>query len=554
VNNKSAENADVLNNLPNPFYFAAGFFFVFALGFVQFWDGRFKMKGDGISYLDLADSYLRIDLQAIANSSWSPLYPFVIAACKKIANPSPEFEFPFVHAVNFLIFAAALIAFHWTFFQIVKDFAASVKIYVAYLASLSLLTYCAVGLISVSSVTPDMLLLGALILLTGIYAKWKQTKNWNLLFVLGAICGIAYLCKAAFFPVSLVALAVLFVEIFRKHDLNKALLPIAGFALIAAPWIIFLSFEKGRLTFSDIGWINYCIDVKSCENFNSTYRERLENSSDILIFNTIYKDATFPPWFDLSESRMETVVRFSAAEQFDTTAKSVKHAAEIVFNIFTIPFFIFCLSIAFFRRRKFVESFKIYWFPALLSLAAICAYLTTHIEERYLAPLLFPLLLPFIVCYLKSNEEEGELNNSGNVNFLFSALLIFAALALLCTSIYPTFKNFGKTSDAFSADFAAAQKAEALGINPGDKVIVFGDGVRLYWARLARIKIVGESVDPNFFWNATGDQKQAILCELQGKGINAIVTNLVVPKNDSENWKEVDWRKSYVFIISCPAK
>src|SRR6185369_13250535 len=43
------------------------------LGALQAWDRRYAMNPDGISYLDVADAYLRGDWAVAVNGYWSPL-------------------------------------------------------------------------------------------------------------------------------------------------------------------------------------------------------------------------------------------------------------------------------------------------------------------------------------------------------------------------------------------------------------------------------------------------------------------------------------------------
>src|SRR5258708_5884113 len=45
------------------------------LGLLQAWDFRFEMNPDGISYLDMAEAFLRDGYSGLVNGYWSPLYP-----------------------------------------------------------------------------------------------------------------------------------------------------------------------------------------------------------------------------------------------------------------------------------------------------------------------------------------------------------------------------------------------------------------------------------------------------------------------------------------------
>ena len=83
------------------------------LGFLHAWAGRYAMNPDGVSYLDVGDAFWRRDWRVAINGWWSPLYSWTMGVVLGIVKPSPHFEFPLVHLVNFGIFILALLAFRF---------------------------------------------------------------------------------------------------------------------------------------------------------------------------------------------------------------------------------------------------------------------------------------------------------------------------------------------------------------------------------------------------------------------------------------------------------
>ena len=58
------------------------------LGFAHVWaDHHYLMNADAMSYIDIAEAYLRKDWHAAVNSYWSPLYSWLIAVGLAIAKP-----------------------------------------------------------------------------------------------------------------------------------------------------------------------------------------------------------------------------------------------------------------------------------------------------------------------------------------------------------------------------------------------------------------------------------------------------------------------------------
>src|SRR2546423_38037 len=82
------------------------------------WTARFGMNPDGMSYLDVADTYLHHPFIQAINGYWSPLYSWLLAAGLWVLKPSASWEFAAVQVVNFLIFLGTLFCFEFFWFGI----------------------------------------------------------------------------------------------------------------------------------------------------------------------------------------------------------------------------------------------------------------------------------------------------------------------------------------------------------------------------------------------------------------------------------------------------
>src|SRR5687767_12529630 len=76
---------------------------------------------DCISYLDIGDAYFRHDLKPAINSSWSPLYSWVLGAAIYVVRPSAYWEFPLVNLISFIIFVFALLSFEFFLSRLIHD-------------------------------------------------------------------------------------------------------------------------------------------------------------------------------------------------------------------------------------------------------------------------------------------------------------------------------------------------------------------------------------------------------------------------------------------------
>ena len=70
-----------------------------------------------------------------------------------------------------------------------------------------------------------------------------------------------------------------------------------------------------------------------------------------------------------------------------------------------------------------------------------------------------------------------------------------------------------------------------IGVRPGDKVAVLGDGNWSYWARLGRLRIVATVMGPDTprFWAASPQQKAKVFQIFAESGARVVVTSNLPP-------------------------
>ena len=96
-----------------------------ALGAVHTWADRFSMNADGISYIDMGIAYWRGDWTMAINGYWSPLYAWLVGLALLLLAPTPYWEFPAVHLVNFVVYLCAFGCFHFFLTELLRDPGAS---------------------------------------------------------------------------------------------------------------------------------------------------------------------------------------------------------------------------------------------------------------------------------------------------------------------------------------------------------------------------------------------------------------------------------------------
>src|SRR5205823_695282 len=218
------------------------------LAAVEAWLARFDMYSDGVSYLDLSDAFRTGHWQAAVNAYWSPLYPFLLGMASAVFRPTPYWEFPVVHLVNFLVFLAALGSFHYFFsgFSRLAGGNDDQRLDLAWVAfGYALFLWSSLKLISISVVSPDMLVAVFALLAAGMLArivlvrKQGGAAGWGAFALLGVVLGLGYLAKAPMLPIGLAFLvcAVAAAGISRASLLQGAL-ALGVLVMVAAPFIM----------------------------------------------------------------------------------------------------------------------------------------------------------------------------------------------------------------------------------------------------------------------------------------------------------------------------
>jgi hypothetical protein len=80
------------------------------------------MNLDGIRYLDIGDAFIRGYWNNAISALWSGLYGWLLGIVTWLIRPTPAWEFPVVHLVNLLIFAASLASFEFLLSSLAKVF------------------------------------------------------------------------------------------------------------------------------------------------------------------------------------------------------------------------------------------------------------------------------------------------------------------------------------------------------------------------------------------------------------------------------------------------
>lgn len=555
------------------------------MGAVQGWAYRYTMWSDGISYLDMGDAYFRGDWNLALNGHWSPLYSWVLGLSFFILKPSPYWEFPLVHLVNFILYIVALVCFEFFLGELLFYYQNKVAIadgknnyfkipewvwivlgYTIFLWSS--LKWIRVPVEDTAAVTPDMCATALVYIASGLLLRiYAKSDSWYNFIILGFVLGLSYLSKTAMFPLAFVFLGV---SLFSVGNLRRAfprvLVALLVFTITVAPFITAFSLAKGRLTYGDTGKTTYAWFVSGVQ---PGYRHWQGNPPDHgkpkhptrQIFDNppVYEFASpfnvsYAPWYDPSYWYEGVKTKFNLGKQLATIAKIASSYYKMFFAQLAFGYLIVaCMG----DRLKFAgKDLAQNWRILIPAIAGLGVYMLVYLEERYVAS--------FVVLLFAGVLASVRLPDSQKSKKLITAMTLAALIVSGGYLAKDSINDVGKRLN--TAEHIDWQVADGLnnqmGIKPGDKVgyiayfskrrqTIVDGAFAGHWARLARVRIVSEvdAKDADSFWSAEPSVQAEVIKAIASTGVKAIVSGNIPPLNTFKDWKKLGNTESYAYLI-----
>ncbi len=271
------------------------------------------MTWDGIQYLDDADQYFSGNWASAANSQWSPLYVWLIGAFLHIVHPSPFWEFPIVHLVNFCIAVFSLAGFQFFLSNLMRSLSGklgAIPPWTVIVIGYASFLYATLDFTSLAIVTPDLLMHAFVYFAAGLLVRIAAGDHRVvLLFALGFVFDAGYLAKAPCLFYAVFCGAILLVLLgFKLRTVSRLAVFALGFLILAGPYIAFLSYSKHRLTYGDSGrynvvWMLNGVPYYHWQGQPPGSGTPLHPTRQISTDPPAYEFATpiagtYPPWFD----------------------------------------------------------------------------------------------------------------------------------------------------------------------------------------------------------------------------------------------------------------
>jgi hypothetical protein len=579
-----ASSAQLTRWLPTIFRLLA-----ISLGGLHAWTAAVKqsMSEDGISYLDIGDAYMRGDWGMAINTVWSPFYSWILGAAMRVLRPPMSWEFSVVHLVNFVIYLFALLSFEFFWRQLSdanrgKEGAAGSDAELglprwAWLSlGYTLFIWTSLSLIRIWAITPDMLAAAFVYLAAGVLVRISLGgAGWTAFIAFGLVLGLAYLAKAAMFPLALVFLgAGLLAAGELRRAAPRSVAAVIAFALIAAPYITILSVSKARLTFGDAGritYLRYAHDVPYphwrpgvVSGVGAPEHPTRQIFDDPRVFEFATPvGGTYPLSYDPSYWYEGVTPRFELKRQLAVMISS----AQFYFDLFirqqggALAIVLLLLLMAR-RQRRRPKSLAGDEALLVVALAAFGMYALVYAEGRYIAAfvVLFWAGLLSRVRLVASPSSRRLVHVGGAIAVLFMLINIGGFnLGGLSKIMASEPRPAAAASQLEAPRYGPAQFAEKvteMGMQRGDEIAYIGYSFGAFFARLARLRIIAEIPDAEAerFWRADHSTRSQVIQTIAGTGAKALIAEWVSPEASLDGWERIGHSRHFIYRLQSQPK
>lgn len=493
-----------------------------ALGSAETIAARNSTGPDSRSYLEVARAYLRHDWAMAVNAYWSPLYSWLSAIVLGVTHPSWRWEYPTIHAMNFMIYLAAIAAFEF-FWRGIQRSESGVPNLILWVLGYSLFIWLTVGYLSMTG--PDLCVETITLLIAGLVVRIKNNEETKHFVWLGITLAVGYFAKAVLFPMAFVFLGVL---LMARVPPRKIAWTAVIFLVLSAPLILLLSREKHHLTFSESGpltlaWSNWNIPIRNWQGQPAGSGTPIHPTRQIHQHPAVFEfngpiRASYPPWYDPSYWNEGLRFRFDAG----VVLKHAAHNLTRILSYFLQPkvWILAIFVLAALSSRSSFAGIATDWFLLLPAIAAFAMYSLTFAESRYM-PAWEMLVWAAFLFGLRIRKEPAKRILPWLAGGTAAVMLLSSANGVRAEFVY------GRHDDATS-EYRIAEELQQLGVSEGEKVAAIGFDNDAHWAYLDRLSIIAE-IDADQtceFWSAIPATQQEILNEFRHAGASLVVARV----------------------------
>ncbi|MFA6222846.1 MAG: hypothetical protein WC647_11095 [Desulfomonilaceae bacterium] len=541
-------------------------FWVFGLlaGGILAYTTRHYVNGDAIAYMDMAEAFRKGLWKESVLLGYSPGYSILLAIFESLVPSTVLNELFVVKFLNFVLFVTAMAACN-LFINRLKD---EIDVgrgrtvlppHVMKAVCFSLFLVASLIWVRIQIVAPDILIFTFVLLSLVAVLNIKRSPDAFFNFAcLGLSAGLGYICKTFFFPFSAIffALASLYCSSLRKA-IPRILLSVGVMLIVSSPVVISQSLKAGHLSIGEVGSYNYTYYVAG--EGSPVHLPRLVHSDpDVLVYDegTL---STFPHgdpayWALGIKPVLKLKTQFKAI---------VRNFFDLVAQIWGPTLVMLIWFFAQFRNAQFsiprIRPPSVLLTLILLCLAGTGIYCLVSMEIRYVAAFLF---LGFTALVFAPEYKFSDFGKCNAVMFeavLVVAFMVGMIIGFVLDQSHRALNDSGaKISHrgTFMEMSALKDYLNSNGLGKHDRIAIFYPvNCKLYWARMAGVRVVGEIMDVQGFLENTAQKREDALNSLKKIGLKAVVVKQpeFIGLLD-EGWNKVPGTRQYfVHLLTEPA-
>ena len=536
--------------------------FALFLAFAQTWTTRGLWDPDGVSYSDIAKAYLRGDWHNALNSYWSPLYSWLLAIGYVVFRPSMRWETFVSHAINFLAFLGALLAWNWLLNEWERWQGPPQHRILVEVAGFSVITWAGLHLVGLGFTSADMIVLALTFVLAAVLVRVRRGAAGTADFlIMGLALGFGFLAKAGFETLIPLILAEAAILLHSIRD-RRLYLAAALTALISLPFIAALSVAKGHFVVNDSGKVNYSAAVTGM-SLEGWKQEQYWPGSKARHPFTILLDHPRVLGFE-SHLVGTTPVHYDPSWWWEGIPDGVNWPRQLMViwsNIgYCVTRFALCPALilgivcvlwgAGPHMLRILSKAWFIWAPAFIALSVYCL---VYALTRYLAGGFCLLAFCVIACGWRVQLPRW----TATVTVVLILASCFWTRKIEFFWIPRAFAKdvIGRGDPLELTDITVARKLKQAGLQPGDRVALIGNSIDAAWLSLlggTTVAAVPETIGfddttlgrhqtathekSDAFWGSNAAMKQQVFDAFQRVGAKWVVASNVPNWANTAGW------------------
>jgi hypothetical protein len=340
--------------------------------------------------------------------------------------------------------------------------------------------------------------------LSGAILRIQRTGGSDMLFfAMGVASALFFLARTAFAPsiVGLLCIVLILRWRQRRSLLRPSGLLIAPVLLLAAPFVLAITWKSGAFTIGDSGRLNYGWEVDGASRLIHWQGEPFDigkpkhptrkvlDSPATYVFDQPVA-GFYPPWYDPSYWYAGIRPKLKLGHEL----KIIFVNLTVAINIFvrspvTLPV---CLFILLVGIRTWWRDFVRLWPVFLFAASGLAVYCLVYFEKRYIAANLILLWLLLLGSLRFENVQRRKFAQIVLIGCSLAFLVLFVGRKQISAVRASASDLLSGREHEVSVDDLLARRLTQLGLRPGDKVAFIGSSINAYWAHLASVKIVAE--------------------------------------------------------------